>query len=92
MFDEVHGYSLPRELPRRRRSPSITSGYRLPPNTYTGGAMHEPASVPGHRMGNPQAEMLMDARPHPNLVGTPRPGQDFDDMIEYETEFIRRNR
>lgn len=37
----------------------------------------------GQRMNNPQAHMLLGAKPLPGFVGTPRPSEELDDMIEY---------
>jgi hypothetical protein len=41
--------------------------------------MPREALLEGHRMGLPQADMLMGARPDPRLEGTPMPGAFLED-------------
>jgi hypothetical protein len=65
---------------RRRRGREVTSGVRLPPGAGQGPPMPRKALLEGHRMGLPQANMLMGARPDPRLEGTPMPGSFLDDM------------
>ena len=70
-------YGQPRDIPRRRRSRSITSGYRLPLGATSSPRMPRELRLQDHLMGTPQANMLIGARPLPELGGTPMP--DFGD-------------
>jgi hypothetical protein len=73
-------YGEPQLDPRRRhRGREITSGARLPPGAGQGPPMPREAMLEGHRMGLPQADMLMGARPDPRLEGTPMPGAFLED-------------
>jgi hypothetical protein len=66
--------------PRRRRGREITPGVRLPPGAGQGPPMPRESVLEGHRMGLPQADMLMGARPDPRLESTPMPASFLDDM------------
>lgn len=64
----------PRLVPPRRPSRSITSGYRLPPQTEPERSYPQQFEPEGHLMGSPQANMLLGARPLPGgRSNTPRP-------------------
>lgn len=75
-------YGEPRQFPPRtprcRRGRSVTSGVRLPPGAS--GNMQVPKNrfLHDHLMGTPEANMLLGARPLPELRGTPMPPL-FDD-------------
>jgi hypothetical protein len=64
----------PRGSPRREHSPALVLGHMLP-----AGGMFDLRLLPrevvihDHLMGNPQANMLLGARPHPERSGTPLP-------------------
>jgi hypothetical protein len=75
-------YGEPQLDPRRRRrcGREVTSGVRLPPGAGQGPPMPRKALLEKHRMGFPQADMLMGARPDPRLEGTPMSGSFLDDM------------
>lgn len=63
--------------PRRHRdpSPSITSGYRLPPGAGENRGFPRHRRIEGSRMENPQADMLLGARPlDGGRADTPMPG------------------
>lgn len=61
--------------PRRRApSPSLTSGMRLP-GANPNASFPRQRRMAGHRMGNPQAEMLLGARPLLGRADTRIPGE-----------------
>lgn len=78
----------------RPRSPSITSGYRLPPHATADPRMPRPIKTGNRRMNNPQADMLLDARPLPgNMRGTPMPGMEQEeDLSEFRSVPPERRR
>jgi hypothetical protein len=59
--------------PRRRRSLSITSGFRLPPGATSDPHMPRDVRMKGHLMGSPEANMLLGARPLLDRGGTSMP-------------------
>ena len=77
----------------RHRSPSITSGYRLPPHATADPSMPRPDNSIGRRMNNPQADMLLGARPLPNMRGTPMPGmEEEEDLSQFRSVPPERRR
>lgn len=73
-------YGPIRDDPPRRADRALTSGYPLPPPpTVGGGHWPTPSRVGGHRMMNPQADMLLGAAPMAGWEGTP--------MFLYEEEY-----
>jgi hypothetical protein len=87
-------YGEPREpplrTPRHRRGRTVTSGVELPPGARGNPPMHRERWLHDHLMGSPEANMLLGARPLPDLRGTPMP-PGFDDDFEPMPE-RRRNR
>ncbi|GAB7336415.1 hypothetical protein MBLNU13_g09716t1 [Cladosporium sp. NU13] len=85
-------YGEPREFlprtPRRRRERSVTSGFQLPSGARGNPSMPRDRLLHDHLMGTPEANMLLGARPLPELRGTPLP-PGFDDPPLPER---RRNR
>ncbi|KAM0721407.1 hypothetical protein Q7P37_002331 [Cladosporium fusiforme] len=69
--------------PRRRPSDSVTSGY-LPSRERRPGPPMPPEIERTRRMGNPQANMLLDAAPRPGdrRADTPRPQPPDEDLDE----------
>ena len=63
----------PPRTPRRRRGRSVTSGYDLPPGASGNPGMPRDLVLQDHLMGTPEANMLLGARPLPDLGGTPMP-------------------
>lgn len=57
----------------RAPSPSLTSGYTLSAGANADASFPRYRRTPGHRMGNPQADMLLGARPLRGREGTPMP-------------------
>lgn len=68
----------PPRTPRRRRGRSVTSGFELPADAGGNPPMPRDLVLHDHLMGSPEANMLLGARPLPNLRGTPMP-PGFDD-------------
>lgn len=75
-------YGEPREFPprtpRHRRGRSVTSGFALPAGASGNRSMPRDQFLHDHLMGTPEANMLLGARPLPELRGTPMP-PGFDD-------------
>ena len=72
--DEAELYMRSRDRrPRRRRSLSITSSFRLPPGASSDPHMPRDVRMEDHLMGSPDANMLLGARPLIDRDGTPMP-------------------
>ena len=86
-------YGEPRQYPprtsRRRRGRSVTSGFELPQGASGNPPMPRDLVLHDHLMGSPEANMLLGARPLPDLRGTPMPPS-FGDMEPIPER--RRNR
>lgn len=81
-------YGKPRQYPsrtsRRRRGRSVNSGYDLPPGAGSNPPMPRNLVLHDHLMGSLEVNMLLGARPLPDLRGTPMPPRfdDFEPMPE----------
>lgn len=75
-YSEPHQF--PPRTPRRRRGRSLTSGVELPPGASGNLQMPRDQFLHDHLMETPEANMLLGARPLPQLRGTPMP-PGFDD-------------
>lgn len=81
-------YSTPRRDPPLRPSTTRTSWYRIPLSSRPRTNKRMPRPIRGYRrMNNPQADMLLGARPEPDRGGTPIPEvkreeeEDDEDLI-----------
>jgi hypothetical protein len=75
----------PLRTPRHRRGRSVTPGFELPSGVRRNPPIPEDTNLHDHLMGSPEANMLLVARPLPDLRGTPMPPGFGDDLSLFQS-------